>query len=507
MPELEDKFLEELFDPIPPTVQPDLPEILLDPEPYEEINYSIEPDDAIVKAQDQAQAATEGLATSLSKRLDWIKDVESSHEGWKYWYGHPDVRNVFYKTTVLEVGGGLNPTKDIVWSAVTVNFGHRIAKQRLIGQDTPSWQFLGAGNKSGTIVFRAGNEGGRRTLSKIRGMYKIAQDNARLYKYVPDAQTFTVYHTDLHSRNNVNNVLALADINKIIVTNVDHQTDAGGIDLNTLVMEFITFETTNEQLQLRDVISLGLKFSMMRSLLKHLKSFQRFNQDVEGDEASTSSFFKVVNFLKTALLGPPVSPDQQQKAEKWKVLTDVLDFFAKKQSRHFVSPKSNVLNWTVEEGWKPSEDYKDKEWFTGLVLEVHRIVTEHKTDFPLLITPFIGGKKGETWEDRLRNDLGEVAIELFGGSKDSIPMFAEIKGFHHRGIQQNHVMASKAYTVITRKLDQVIRKAMKRVSDPDNFKSDDCFGENAYNANLSSAVSQAGECYLDLDLPEAHGYQ
>ena len=91
---------------------------------------------------------------------------------------------------------------------------------RLIGQDTPTWQFLGAGNKAGSMVFSFSGAQGRKSANYIKKIIQYSHENARVFSsLIKEAGSLKLIWKNYES-NQINSILALLKIENIVVTNI-----------------------------------------------------------------------------------------------------------------------------------------------------------------------------------------------------------------------------------------------------------------------------------------------
>jgi len=190
---------------------------------------------------------------SESERTKWITAMEQA--GLYYYRSDIQVRNVFYKHLQSIVSSDREYSTPgaggIVMSAISVSFGHRLAAQNLLSQDTPSYQFLGAGNKQGTMVFTFSGERGRAEADNIKKIIYAARDNARTYSsLIPSAGTIKLY-LDLPevvgpgTSNSILKLLSKKDEETggyaldVVVSEIHESTAKNNPDAYELVLEFI----------------------------------------------------------------------------------------------------------------------------------------------------------------------------------------------------------------------------------------------------------------------------
>jgi uncharacterized protein YcbK (DUF882 family) len=186
-------------------------------------------------------------------RAKWIEDMAASPLNLSYYWDDPKIRNVFYRDIDFHIGSNPDEHKSgevapaIVFSAISVTFGHRIVPHKLASQDTYTWQFLGAGNRTGTMVFTFGDAQGRESADKLKALINTARENARKFgSMLQDAGSIGIYWNKVLTRER-NTILALLDVNDIVITDITEAATDDGTDLHQLVINFIVQDFAEEE--------------------------------------------------------------------------------------------------------------------------------------------------------------------------------------------------------------------------------------------------------------------
>jgi len=231
------------------------------------------------KAQHRKEQKTE---KNKNDRMAWIESIEKQH-GVHYYYDDPKVRNVFYRDMGLNISS--DPTvqrsgaalKNMVCSAISVSFGHRIAPIPLLSQSFYTYQFLGSGNKSGQIVLTFAGEEGKTSAQLVKRLIWKARDNARDFtSVIKSVGSIGLEHTAFGTGEQ-NTIMALANIDNIVVTDIKESNSPEGADKHQLVIEFIAQEFAEEKLEERFTTTLDTKKRIIRAILQHVKSRQPKN--------------------------------------------------------------------------------------------------------------------------------------------------------------------------------------------------------------------------------------
>jgi len=477
----------------------------------------------------KAQEASE----RQQNRADWINSL--AREGrWRY-EGLVEERevfkNLFSRPIIIEVGGkdqGATSLQNIVPVAASVQFGHRLAEHKLVGHKTSTWQFLGAGNKSGTIVLSAAGEAGRQALQQIKSMYSTLNYNARHMGDIREASSAKV---DVVSpEGSKNNIFALLGIEHISIANVsDESFSQEGVDIYQMTLEFLVQEFPEFTFSPRGAITQELKNKIAGKIIDSLSVIQlsqiardpsRKNKSVEGEKTGVLS-----------LLAGYLTPDVEALLTKAKLIINQVGDFSTSASEL----KAEALLFEAAERasllqrkrlrhqviYKP----QDIPWYDDLLSDVAISLTSMARSMPVMSIPFGYKETGwvdvknafsgrvpeETWEDRFRefgNQLGgqgERLLDLIGGKGTKLKKNGRgVRGYVIPGepADGDRYLAQKLQ-FLQEVLNKAVDQAMRKAEDKEKFTQ--LFGKDVYNEIIEVVVSEYGSCYPDLKLPEVPG--
>jgi len=220
----------------------------------------------------------------VKERAKWIWTIQRG-QNVQYYDADPKVRNVFYRDTDLTISSdkGLQQSgialPNIVCSSISVSFGHRISQMRLLSQEHYTYQFLGAGNKSGQMVFVFAGEAGRDSANRLKKMFYSARDNARDFSSIIKGVGSVGLETSFYKAKEQNTILDLVNIKDIVITNIEEANSPDGADKHQLTLEFIVQDFASEKLEEKFATTLDAKKRMIKSILNHVVSQSaRFNR-------------------------------------------------------------------------------------------------------------------------------------------------------------------------------------------------------------------------------------
>jgi len=209
----------------------------------------------IIKEEIIEKESSDFVLRDAKLRKLWIEKMEDI--GIYHYKVDKQLRNIFYKDLRFAVDSEtqsiLSGEGGIVLSAVSVGFGHRIAAQKLLSQDTPTYQFLGAGNKQGALVFTFSGSKGRAAADEIKKIVYAARENARVFgALIPEAGTITL---GLQKQKTTNNILSLIAKKQkhgnyfldIVVSEIQESTSQNNADAYELVLEFVVQEFSSDK--------------------------------------------------------------------------------------------------------------------------------------------------------------------------------------------------------------------------------------------------------------------
>jgi len=457
---------------------------------------------------------------SVEKRTEWITNQRAA--GWELYTEDPSVRNVFWQVPdPLIVGGDTSHSMpNIALAAATITFGHRLAKMKLIGQDRCAWQFLGAGNRAGTLVFRAGGEEGRIAIRNLKRMVEETQAISRTFSNILGSGSIQVGWQNNEQPSSINNIFSLAKIKNIVISETSEQSTEGSVDLYDFVVEFVAQDIRKEQLDQRGAIDWKIKMAIGKRLLSLLKADEneaiRKYLDAHPIGSSGEQIFNVltgnINLVRTAdhystalskastLIGITASTatDWLNPAIADKATKEMQD---KMLSMMFYSQ----LRTASDLHSVKLKDPKCPDWLSSIANDLAREVKEISKGFPLMNTPVKVKGEAATWEQKIAKELGQEAINLIGGTGVEIVGKGKVRGFEiYRNYDASSREASQRYRKLLTKLGQLADRAMAYAGrDSASFKS--YFGEDVYKYLMSVVHGQMSECYMDLYLPDMPG--
>jgi len=293
-------------------------------------------------------------------RADWINDL--ARNGWRY-EGITDNRetfkNIFSQAKRIRIGGrdsGAVSMQNVVPVAASVQFGHRLAEQKLLGQKTSTFQFLGAGNKSGIIVLSAAGEAGRRALQAVKRMYATLSYNARQMGDFREASAAKINIVAPDGAKN--NIFALLDINKISISNVtDEATVQDGVDIYKMTIEFLSRDFIEPTFKPKTVFSEELKRQIVSRMLKDLQVQEVSSFDKVASESPVSTTLANVAFslrknfeiglefisnIPASLASSSVADENRRRYDRMSKYADNIDLFLRASLQHVIFPSKDI---------------------------------------------------------------------------------------------------------------------------------------------------------------------
>ena len=420
---------------------------------------------------EERRRATDNLVKATAEaRAGWIANKANNEK--KFYYDEdPNVRNIFYETQELLISGdfrqqqNLSVAPGIVCSAISVSFGHRLAPIRLAGQSTSTFQFLGAGNRSGQMVFTFAGKDGEDSADQFKAIIESARQNAQYYSHeIPEAGSVKLSHYNPGSGEQ-NIILALLGIEDVVITNTELSTVPDSTDTSQFVVEFIAQEFGKERFDRKFLNSLDSKKKIIRGIMDKVTYRQETNSD-----------------------------------------------------KRIFRPDKNVAIINQGEGRKfvvtnaPS-------WFASLVAKAADICTEVNEELPP-ITWRRGEQTSETWEKawadwgaggKIVGRVGNIStldfipsgpqemIEYLSSSKWE-ETFREIKK-NNGGSHTNDVHVEQFNKWLT-KMNSLATEAQQYIKDEENFEK--YFGSLGSEI-LDTITTSLNECYDDMQLPNVPG--
>lgn len=433
-----------------------------------------------------------GLPTdkrNSAARINWIQQTYFN-EGLEYYTDDPKVRNVFFQDVGcfisseklnLEVINPLNNivTEDLVATAISVTFGNRIASQKLLSQDTNTWQFLGAGNKTGTLVFTFAGARGRASADNIKKLIYDARRNARKFgAVIPDAGSMKLSWTPPDGLQSSNTILALfasrtaknpEQTMSIVVTDFAEYSDPNNADLHQLSVNFIVQDFAEEKLDRNIFTSFDQKKRIISTIMdKYIISLWG---KVDGDTK------------KQWLIG--ANPEYINVRNAKEVRQEYL------VQKYFDGPGivgGGALPFKVVENKIPG-------WLGLLIIQAVKYTNDANKKLPKgygqeYFNEFGAGKH------MIGTPGNRTTIPNYGSeyNPDAPPYFIDEEATQRT--------AARVFNEWSTNMDEIFRGVINHATES-NFS--DLFGDVGQQT-IDALVAQMGECYEDLMLPPAPAY-
>lgn len=482
--------------------------------------------DAAVEEEERAQAGKEAT-TREQNRVEWRNRLGQS--GWAFVSENEGAKNLFAKTTTLTIGENdfAGPDTKIVCSAASIQFGHRLAKHKILGQPTPSWQFLGAGNKSGAIVLTASGAEGRQALQSIKTMLAVINNNARNFNAIRGSSSIEVL-PEHPNRAAVNNIFSLAKIKNINISNITEEgVVRDGVDLYKMTIEFLAQDFPESKWTAQQSVSQETKNAIARRLLLDLDCPKLSDRVIAQPEPTLSEQLKMISkslakWLPVVFLGPIVGTavgkgvsaleEVGDEAASWLAdkggesnllegLRRYSSHFDLRGSAHSVYPKASVK----KQGTAPS-------WYVSVLASFAEKVQGIAKKFPLMIISSNLPKQRPNWEEKLTSEAERLDIpaeqltRLLGGSGLQV---ADAPGYIIKGFRVPNTMesgdreAAQLYELLHMEMNHAVQEVLRNASDEAGFKK---LGlESVYKELKSILLAEFGDCYPDLHLPPLPG--
>jgi uncharacterized protein YcbK (DUF882 family) len=477
-------------------------------------------------------------------RANWITRIKES-EGLQYYTDDPKIRNVFFKDIhcfVSSVPLLTQMVKDdeaivadnMVASAISVTFGNRIVSQKLLSQDTSTWQFLGAGNKTGTLVFTFAGETGRKSADNIKKMIYHARRNARRFgSIIPEAGSMKLNWMSPDGAQSANTILALFASRAserpqpnmdIIVTDFAEQSDPNVADGHQLVINFIVQDFTEEKLD-RNILT---TFDQKRRVLSTIMDKYIVSSDIEEAPSTLLDFANRNNDV-----------EELENGDKW-IIAPNPEYIVYRNPgvvrRELAIQQKATWIGTVDGGGRPWEIVGNRipAWLAPIIVEAVQITDKANKDLPSgygveFFNAFAAGQhmRGykrniaknilplREYRDPIKLQISETPefkeyYKLHPGLNDhpnTYPIrYLEVKRYI-RALKANkdkqvdkeesQRIASRVFNTWSTNMDGVFQKVMANATASDFA---DHFG-NVGQETIDALVQQMGECYGDLMLP------
>lgn len=407
----------------------------------------------------------------------WIKNQEAN--GWSYYYEDANVRNVFSKTLSVAVSGDYESQRHgkilpgIVCSAVSVTFGHRIAPIKFSGQRYNSYQFLGAGNKMGQIVLTFAGEEGKKSADIIKEIISKAKKNAQVFgSVIKEAGSIKLSSLSFDTGEQ-NVILALSNIESIIVTKFQESSTSDSPNKFQLALEFVSQDFSEELYEKKFAESLDHKKQVINSLMKLVKPKRTTKNNNGIDMIGIVPDPNIVKFQRAG--------------------------FGETQNSYIYG--SNVPAWLAEVVIKVSQLCTEvnnrmppSEWKTEDKLKTWKdVYAEWGADKVML-----GLQKNISQTDsRRKTKLDDTDTSVNRGTIYQRQTFIDPKEIEDDGPKTNE-LHSDIFKEWLNKMSVYVTEVMNNAGDKENFEN--YFG--SIGKDILEAVSGGlGECYNDLFLP------
>ena len=445
-------------------------------------------------------------------RANWIAGLRE--EGLTYYTDDIKLRNIFYRDIhclvssiplapqVIDVSNNIVAADNMITSAISVTFGNRIVSQKLLSQNTNTWQFLGAGNKTGTIVFTFAGSRGRESADNIKKMINHSRRNAQLFgSVIPDAGTMKLSWSPPDGRQPGNSILALLATKKgeydspnmdVIVTDFSEQSDPKGTDKHQLVVNFIVQDFAEERLQQNIFTSFDQKKRVISTIMETYVSSGYIRDIPQRLQEYHTGFDGYERQKKTEEIQNKwvISPNSE-----FIVFRDQIEIH---KSLHRRQGKGETLQSETGKPWEIKNN-KIPGWLGPIIIEAIEYTQEANELLPEgygkdLFDTFAAGRhmKGSIKNRAKTSLLFKLSLEAL----DDLAGSAFEYEFNADSIESKR-KAQKVFVNWTNKMDLIFRKVISHATSSDFDKYFHGIGKET----IDSLVSQLGECYLDMRLP------
>lgn len=436
-----------------------------------------------------------------ASRAKWIWAIQEAN-GVKYYTGDKKLRNVFYRDEEIHVcsdpelqrSGDALP--NIVCSSISITFGHRIAPMRLLSQSHYTYQFLGAGNKTGQIALVFAGPSGRESARKIKEIIWNARDNARDFgSVIKEAGSIELF-ADFFGHSEQNTILALAGIKNVIIVNVEESNSPDSADKHQLILDFIAQDFAEEQYEKKFSTTLGMKKVIIKSIMKHLTSEAAVNA---GDVDKYQGQIKIIpKSTKVRYNMSDVGGDYVRTAgtPEW-----IARLFI--EAAHYCNQAEEEMPPIV---WKlapeATKTWKDKyaEWGAGHLFEGNeKNIDSDETNF----------YRQNTWTYQKHESAVTAYVTKHNVSYDEAlaalnkESHKALKGhFNKNGGPKTNTIHFHVHDSWLNKMEILVRVVREHMQDEAVMK--EYFPELLDSAQLA-ITSDLSSCYLDINLPTVPG--
>jgi len=429
-------------------------------------------------------------------RKKWINELKVK-EGLTYYDKDPKIRNIFYQDVEHHISSKSN--NNIATTAISITFGHRIVPQKLLSQDAYTWQFLGAGNKTGTLVFTFGQELGRSSADTIKRMINQARENARQFQStIPEAGSIKLIKWDQNTFEK-NTILSLLNLENVVVTDFSETSVPDGSDQHQLVVNFIAQDFAEEKLDRNVITSLNQKKRIIRGLMDLLEhqdyDIEYDNNRVIRDRKAIRSK-RVIFPLKKHVVNRGAEAHQERRsldalqAQGWSGAS--FKSLAGQGRFWKINPNSNIPGWLAE-----------------ILVETAGVCSSTNNESPH-VTSVPDGVKDlyEVWgadKHIIGNTDEDIHAQIIDSTKTH---FTNAKGMESGSAisyktvldsPRNEDKWSRKYMQWLNRMDSIVHNIMNKATSVD---FSDWFGTVGEEI-IQSLAERIGECYDDMMLPDA----
>lgn len=433
---------------------------------------------------------------NATARARWIRDVETTKDLTYYWKDSK-IKNVFYRKVLTNVSGKYNEQKpdkalvDIVCSSISLSFGHRIVPQRLLGQDSCTWQFLGPGNKSGTMAFTFSGKKGRESSDFIKSLFHRSRNNYKLFgSVISDAGNIRLNRDNPFSKG-TNNLLALLNIENIVISEIQEYSIPNTTDQHQLVITFINQEFQEPGVEKKFLIRKDTKKKVMARLLDFVKPYKIANTRVEK--------------------------------ESWGFKGWRNHYGLEVRDNYLIKPNTDISSGITQRTDK-ERTYNNSKYPFWLIVAIER-TAELCNRLNVEMPPSkwqVSTNSAETWFDRyaelgaeevmlgqvknidrqeLNKNFFNVGLSSQQATQNSINNYYAMydNKFDRNGGPKTNETHQRIYRLFLDEMSKIVDDVRKyMIDDKEKFK--EIFGSIA-DELLSSVLSSIGNCYDDLNMP------
>lgn len=440
---------------------------------------------------------------NIKAREDWIRKI-CFEDSLEYYRDDPKVRNVFFEDVScyissdpldLEVINSSNSiiAEDLVTTAISVTFGNRIASQKLLSQETSTWQFLGAGNKTGTLVFTFAGVRGRDSANNIKKIIYESRRNAKKFgAIIPDAGSIKLTWNPPDGQQSPNTILALfasrtgespEQSMSVVVTDFEEVNDPNNADLHQLVVNFIVQDFVEEKLDRNIFSTLDQKRRVISTLM------DRYIISSNIDEAP-NSIYDFANRNDNV--------EELKDGDAW-IIAPNPEFLVYRnpglvRSEYMIQKHDGGIVGGGGRPWKIVGN-KIPAWLAPLIIEAVAYTIDAHKKLPFnygkdLFNAFAAGR-------HVRGYHSKVKMVSVGGYTGR-----HVADETEESPHENRAEAARIFNEWGRNMDQVFQKIMAYATSSDFSEYFGSVGQETIDA----LVSSMGECYDDLMLPPTPTY-